>query len=88
MATIAVSLQCNAFLEYIQLQVNAKKEKTSRVQASSPKSMKKCVMKKETSKKNDTRIKMLLMEFKESFFRAHTKTWGKRSQCAESLITK
>ena len=67
MATIAVSLQCNAFLEYIQLQVNAKKEKTSRVQASSPKSMKKCVMKKETSKKNDTRIKMLLMEIKESF---------------------
>ena len=49
--------------ELLDKQVNAQKEKTSRVHASSCKPTKKVWMKmKETNKKNDTSVKMLLME--------------------------
>ena len=51
--------------ELLDKQVNAQKEKTSGVHASSRKPTKKCVMKmKETNKeeKSDARVKILLME--------------------------
>ena len=51
--------------ELLDKQVNAQKEKTSGVHASSRKPTKKCAMKmKETNKeeKNDARVKILLME--------------------------
>ena len=49
--------------ELFHKEVNAQKEKTSGVHASSHKPTKKCAMKmKQRNKKNDARVKMLLME--------------------------
>ena len=49
--------------ELLDKQVNAQKEKTSGVHASSCKPIKKCAMKmKEIKKKNDARIKIIFME--------------------------
>ena len=49
--------------ELFDKELNAQKEKTSGVYASSRKPTKKCAMKmKQRNKKNDARVKMLLME--------------------------
>ena len=48
--------------ELFDKEVNAQKEKTSRVHTSSHKPTKKCAMKMKERRKNDTHVKMLLME--------------------------
>ena len=58
--------------ELLDKQVNAQKEKTSGIHASSRKPTNKCAMKmKETKKKNDARVKIVFMEG--SLYNAHVK---------------
>ena len=48
--------------ELFDKEVNAQKEKSSGVHASSRKPTKKCAIKMKQERKNDARVKMLLME--------------------------